>query len=811
MQERRERRLRRRGVGLAAYLVVDLALVVAAATLPARGSFVAVIALSAVGAAAFAVGVRRQRPEPRLAWLFLLAGVALFAGVMLVGVVALAAMGHPVAWIPAMLAILAYPPFIVGLALLGRRTTKVDIGATIDALMLALAAYLALFAAVIRPELGTGWDAVESIAGPLGALLVLAMIFRVIFAGRVTSLSVGLVLLAVGSRAVASLVVVLPAIATTGFREVNVGEVPRFVGGLGPVDSPVLALWALYGVLIGAAGLDPSLAQTHRSTREPLWTPMRRMGFIVTFAVGLIIIWWLVVSRAPRDLYSDIGFTIPIGISVVLLILLVIRLFGVARLAGRRAADLAEQSGKLSGRTEELEQARRGQESLQREMHFRATHDPLTGLSNRTALAARMESMLSESDQAGRHSIALMDLDAFKDVNDLHGHTIGDQLLIEVSQRLRNALPEGSTLARLGGDEFAALLVNTSERRAVAWAEDVRVLMRHPYHIANNEQYISTSIGVYAPEPGTAPVTPSDALRSADIALYAAKAAGRDRVAVFRPDLESAQANRTRLATGLQRALANNELSVVYQPIVDVPSNRVVALEVLLRWTPFGQGAIPPSEFIPIAEETGLIGPIGEWVLLQACRRAQPWHARHGISVAVNVSPRQLNDAGFFDKVVAALNDTGLPGSALILEITETTLMAMDSSMERLRRLRDHGIRIAVDDFGTGYSSLASISRLPLDIVKIDKSFVQQPRQSDAQRTDWDFVRSIIQMVEPLGLQSLVEGVETVDQIGMLRELSCPLAQGFLFAKPMPAEQIDTLLSDSATIDTNSSRNSNCP
>jgi EAL domain-containing protein (putative c-di-GMP-specific phosphodiesterase class I) len=179
--------------------------------------------------------------------------------------------------------------------------------------------------------------------------------------------------------------------------------------------------------------------------------------------------------------------------------------------------------------------------------------------------------------------------------------------------------------------------------------------------------------------------------------------------------------------------------------------------------------------------------------------------------VAVNVSPRQLNDAGFFDKVVAALNDTGLPGSALILEITETTLMAMDSSMERLRRLRDHGIRIAVDDFGTGYSSLASISRLPLDIVKIDKSFVQQPRQSDAQRTDWDFVRSIIQMVEPLGLQSLVEGVETVEQIGMLRELSCPLAQGFLFAKPMPAEQIDTLLSDSATIDTNSSRNSNCP
>jgi diguanylate cyclase (GGDEF)-like protein len=801
MQERLAWLLRRTDVGLATYLLVDLALVVASAALPPRGSFVTAMAVTIVGAGAFGAGVRQQRPEPRLAWLFLVAGAALFAGVMLTGLVAFVVMGHAVAWVPALLAVLAYPPFIVGLGLLGRRTAKLDAAATIDALMLAFAAYLALFAAVIRPNLGSGWDSVESIAEPLGALLVLAMIFRVIFAGKVTSLSVGLVLLALGFRAVAGLVVVLPAIATRGFREVNLGEVPRFVGGLGPVDSPVLDLWVLYGVFIGAAGLHRSLARTHQSTTRPMWTPARRMGFIVTLAVGVIIIWWLVVSQAPRDLYSETGFTIPIGLSAVLLILLVVRLFGVARLAGRRAADLAQQSRTLSGRTEELEEARRGQESLQQELHFRATHDPLTGLSNRAVLAAQMESVLSESGQSGRHSVALMDLDGFKEVNDLHGHDVGDQLLIEVSQRLLEALPEGSSLARLGGDEFAVLLADTSESRAVAWAEGVRASVRNPYHIANNDQFISTCIGVYAPEPRDVPVTPSDVLRSADMALYAAKAAGRDRVVVFRPDLESARATHARLTAGLQGALANNELCVVYQPIVDVPSNRVVALETLLRWTPLGQEAIPPAEFIPIAEETGLIGPIGQWVLQQACGGVRPWYARHGVAVAVNVSPLQLDDSDFPAKVISALHDAGLPAEALILEITETALVGADSSMARLRRLREQGVRIAVDDFGTGYSSLASISRLPLDIVKIDKSFVQEPRQSDLRRTDWAFVRSIIQMVEPLGLQSLAEGVETIEQIKMLRELNCPLAQGFLFAKPMPAEQIETLLSDFAKID----------
>jgi diguanylate cyclase (GGDEF)-like protein len=779
MQKRLTLPVRRVGFGLATYLIVDFALIVAAVLLPDRGSFLAVNALSAVGAVALGVGVWRHRSDLRLGWWFVFAGAASLAAILLAGAVNLMLTDQLFAWVPGLVAVVSYPPLVVGLALFAPRGSAADAAATIDALLLALAAHLALFAAVIRPNLGSGWDAVESIGAPLGALLVFAMIIRVIFTAGIPSPSIGLAMLALGSRAAASLTVVLPAIATVGFRHVYVdGAVPRFVRGLGPVNSPVLLLWVVYGVFIGVAGLHPSLARPHRRSKpEPQLSPMRRMGFVATLAALVIVIWWLVVSRAPRDLYSDVGFTIPIGFSSVLLILLVVRLFLMARVAGRTQA------------------------ALEREMHYRATHDPLTGLSNRTALVAQIESVMNTSARYRQHAIVLMDLDYFKDVNDTHGHAVGDELLIATSRRLLDALPEGSTLARLGGDEFAVLLADAPESRAVTWAENVRDTLRRPYTIASQEHFVSTSIGIYAPEPDGTPVTPSDAMRSADLALYAAKAAGKNRVAAFHPDLASAQANRTRLSTGLQRALANRELSVEYQPIVDLRSHRIVALEVLLRWTPPEQDAIAPSEFIPIAEETGLIGPIGQWVLEQACRDVRPWYVRHGIAVAVNVSPRQLDDPRSFTRAVAVLSDYGLPGGALILEITETSLMATsDSAMDQLRRLRERDIRIAMDDFGTGYSSLAVVSNLPLDIVKIDKSFVQQPGQGDVQRTDWAFVRSIIHMVEPLGLRSLAEGVETVEQIDMLRELHCTLAQGFLIAKPMPAHQVNTLLSDSGTI-----------
>jgi diguanylate cyclase (GGDEF)-like protein len=789
---------------MAVYLLVDLTLITAVIALPPRESWFAVIATTAFGAAALGVGILRRRPEPKIAWWFLFAGAALFAAITLSGAVVDIATGRLAAWEPGLLTATTYPLFIAGLAMLTRHSTRGDsAAATVDALLLAVAAQLALFAGIIRPNLGSGWDAVTSVAAPLGALLVLAMIIRTLFSLGIPSSSVALVLLALATRAIASLSVILPAIASAGMRQVYADrDVPRFASGAGPWYSQTLILWVLYGVLIGAAGLHRSLAlRLRRLDQKPMSSATRRVALVAPASAFVIILWWLIVIRVPRDRYSDAGFSIPVALSSVLLILLVIRLMLVSRVANRSASELAERSGELSGRTAELAGARRDQEALQQEMHRRTTHDPLTGLSNRAALATQLESLMTVTAHPRQHTIALMDLDYFKDINDVHGHVVGDELLIQVSHRLAEALPDGSILARLGGDEFAMLLKDTPEAGAVAWAEGVRDAVSRPYHIAEHELFTGTSIGLYTPEPGGEHVTATEALRHADIALHAAKAAGKNRVAVFQPDLESAQAYRTKISTGLPHALANNELSLVYQPIIELSSRRIVAVESLLRWTPVGEEAIPPSEFIPVAEETGLIEPIGRWVLQRACRDARPWYAEHGIAVAVNVSGRQLDDARFSAEVISTLDQAGLPGQALIVEVTETSLMSTSQeSTDQLTQLRGHGIRTAMDDFGTGYSSLAALSSLPLDIVKIDKSFIPAPDHGDDRRSGWAFVRAIIQMVEPLQLQSLAEGIETIEQADRLRELNCQLGQGFLIARPISAGQVGSVLSGPVTI-----------
>jgi EAL domain-containing protein (putative c-di-GMP-specific phosphodiesterase class I) len=335
----------------------------------------------------------------------------------------------------------------------------------------------------------------------------------------------------------------------------------------------------------------------------------------------------------------------------------------------------------------------------------------------------------------------------------------------------------------------------------MAWAEGVRRSLRRPYRVADQDFFLSTSIGLLTTDPAGPVPTPSEALRDADLALYAAKAAGRNRVVTFRPEQRAAQLDHTRLSTGLGRALAaNNELAVHYQPIVNLTTHRIVSVEALLRWTPHGQPPIPPSEFIPVAEDTGMIRRIGSWVMRQACRDARSWYHEHGIAVAVNVSVRQLDDPGFTDMVFKALRDNRLPGQALIIEITESGLMATSTTsqaMAQLDRLRTRKVRIAIDDFGTGYSSLAYVARLPVDIVKIDSSFLQGPDHAGVDSPDWAFIRAIFELVDTLHLQSVAEGVETLEQAEALRRLGHPLAQGFLFGRAMPSEILDQILSTS--------------
>jgi diguanylate cyclase (GGDEF)-like protein len=664
---------------------------------------------------------------------------------------------------------------------------------TLDALTIALATFLVLFAFVIHPVLVGGWVAVvAAIANPLGVLLILAMTVRVVFTIGIPTVSVGLLVLAQAFHVAGGASVLVAALRRTGV-------VPGLAVGSLLVYSPVL--WTVAFVLLGAAGLHPSLQRTRCCPgREHGPLSKRRMLLAVIVVVVVPIAWWYEIRGATQGRYSVVSFTVPVVLSAVLLVILVARLGLVARLAQRRAAEVAQHSEQLAKAAQELAEAVREQDVLQRQLRYGAMHDPLTGLSNRVVLDERVEWALSGSASSHEHTLALVDLDRFKDVNDSVGHPTGDKVLVEASHRLLEATPKGGTLARLGGDEFAALLEDTPPPVAMAWAERVRQSLNRPYRVGNQEFQLSTSIGLFTTDPADPVPTSLEALRDADLALHAAKAAGKNRVVAFQPELREAQLDYTRISAGLARAVGNDELTVYYQPVVNLAIDRIIGVEALLRWTPHGREPVAPSEFIPVAESTGLIGRIGAWVLRQACRDARRWYQRYETSVAVNVSPRQLDDPDFAVMVLDILRGTDLPGRALILEITESALMAtstVNQAMAQLDQLRAHQIRIAIDDFGTGYSSLAYVARLPVDIVKIDRSFVRGLSDGDVDSPEWAFLRGIFDLVETLNLPTVTEGVETLEQAEALRRLHHPIVQGFLFGRPMRRELLDQVLSDS--------------
>jgi diguanylate cyclase (GGDEF)-like protein len=465
--------------------------------------------------------------------------------------------------------------------------------------------------------------------------------------------------------------------------------------------------------------------------------------------------------------------------------LLVARLGLNARLAHRRAVDMVAQAVALGEALQE-------QELLQEELSYRATHDPLTGLANRSLLRDELDK-IDQPPSGMRHGLLLLDLDGFKDINDTFGHPVGDALLIEVARRIVAVAGQAATVARLGGDEFAILIVAAEATGVTAVAERALALVREPYVIADREICVSTSVGMFLNQ--TWPAA-SDALRNADLALYSAKAAGKNRIGTYTPDLSETQDRQTRLATGLRHAISRDELAVHYQPVVDLQTGEVVALEALLRWQPVDGPAVPPSEFVPIAEQSGLIVEIGTWVLRQAAREARRWYDRYGTSVTVNVSARQLRDLDFAEIVSGVLIETGLPGHALVLEITETVLVfetggETDRVMAMLAAVRAQGVRIAIDDFGTGYSSLAYLRQLPVDILKIDRTFTAEVGNGQPA-----FTKAILDLGDSLNLVSIAEAVETQDDARGLRSLRCRLAQGYYFSRPLPREQVDEVLAD---------------
>jgi diguanylate cyclase (GGDEF)-like protein len=418
---------------------------------------------------------------------------------------------------------------------------------------------------------------------------------------------------------------------------------------------------------------------------------------------------------------------------------------------------------------------------------YQAMHDALTGLPNRALLQERLEQALAEADSRGQPlALLLLDLDRFKDVNDALGHQVGDMLLEEVAIRLRAALRETDTVARLGGDEFAVLLPTKADlRMAREVAERMVEVFRTPFYLQGLALEVGTSVGVALfPDHGT---TGAELLRRADVAMYSAKR-GHLGYEVYDPKNDPNSVRQLTLSSELRRAIENQELVVHYQPKVDLASGWVSGVEALVRWQHPEQGFLLPGEFMPIAERSGLIRPLTLWVLGDAVRRSTAWwESGFEIDVAVNLSTRSLRDQELPTAIEALTNGCGLKPERIILEITESAVMS-DPRRARavLGRLAGLGVRISIDDFGTGYSSLSYLRKLPVNELKIDKSFVMGMLEDE---NDAVMVRSIIDLAHNLGLKVTAEGVETKAALDRLRSLGCDVAQGFVVAGPLPPEE----------------------
>jgi diguanylate cyclase (GGDEF)-like protein/PAS domain S-box-containing protein len=437
-----------------------------------------------------------------------------------------------------------------------------------------------------------------------------------------------------------------------------------------------------------------------------------------------------------------------------------------------------------------------------------AFYDSLTALPNRALLCDRIEQALARARRRGTAiGLIFIDLDNFKRVNDSLGHQSGDALLIAAAKRLTTCIRPADTAARLGGDEFVILLDQLTTQgtaEAILIAQRVLKQFEQPFSLEGKEYVVSASLGIALTEAGDSKSTSNALLRDADVAMYRAKSAGRGRYVMFDTRMQVDVRARLDLEADLRHALERGELRMQFQPIVQLQSEGFREVEALVRWQHPTRGLVMPTDFIPIAEETGLIITIGQWVLEQACRQVAVWQAESPqgppLQVSVNLSPRQFEHAGLIEDVERALRQSGIGPASLKLEVTEGVIMRdTEASILTLRKLKDHGIRISIDDFGTGYSSLSYLRRLPLDVLKIDRSFVQGIGQNPE---DNAIVQAIISMAKSLGLSVTAEGVETNEQAALLREWSCEQAQGFLFARPLDAKNITDLLktSDAAAV-----------
>ncbi len=436
---------------------------------------------------------------------------------------------------------------------------------------------------------------------------------------------------------------------------------------------------------------------------------------------------------------------------------------------------------------------------LEKQLRHQAFHDPLTGLPNRALFMDRLQHALARAKRReDSFAVLFLDLDRFKSINDSLGHEVGDELLVAVAERLQACLRPGDTAARLGGDEFLVLLediANASDATQIA--ERIAWELQLPFAVGGREVFTTPSIGIALSTSGQNRT--EDLLRDADAAMYRAKKKGRGRYRVFNPSMDTHAFARLELENDLRRALEREEFTIHYQPQVLLETGRIFGVEALVSWEHPERGLVPPEEFIPLAEETGLIVQIGMWVLEESCRQAKEWQERYPekldapFGLCVNISARQIRQPGLAEKVAEVLRETELDPHCLTLEISERTAMEdAEYTIGKLRELKDLGVKLVLDDFGTGYCSLVYFEHSLLDALKIDRLFIHRQREDPEECAA--IISAMLDMTRSLGLGAIVEGVETAKQAARLQEMGAEMVQGFYFAKPLPSKAAGALL-----------------
>jgi diguanylate cyclase len=724
----------------------------------------ALVMLCVATVAATLASIRLWRPARRLPFLLFAAGEAVgFVAGSLGSSAAVTRAGGSVA--AAALTMVAYLIGIVGYAVLIRaRSPGRDRASLIDATVISTGVGMLAWVFLASPySVDASLPLIERILSMLYVVLdvlVLALVIRLAIGG--------------GDRSRAYLLM------TAGWLVLVVADLGRAVLVLlGTYDpsSPVEAGWLVAYALWGAAVLDPSVATLTDAVPAPR-TGLTRAR-LVSLAGASLMAPAILAIQALRDQRLDIPVIVT-GCALLFLLVLV-RMSDLVRENEATVRELRGTEGVLRASLSE-------RDTLAAQLEHLAFHDSLTDLANRALFNDRVRHALARARRdGGSLAVLFVDLDDFKVVNDSLGHGAGDRLLREVGARLRGCLREHDTVGRLGGDEFAILAEDTDLETARMLAQRVLTALGAPFPLVGGQVTIRASIGIAFDD--RLALDEAQLLRNADIAMYVAKSRGKGIYEVFQSSMLRSVRDRHDVHAALEGAIERRELVVHYQPIVDLHSGRVAGAEALVRWPRPDRGLVPPAEFIPLAEETGLVVELDRFVLRQACRQMAGWIADAGpLLLHVNLSAHHLLRSDLAASVAAALGDSGLPPECLALEITESVLMHdLEVAIVRLHELKALGVHLAIDDFGTGYSSLAYLRRFPIDALKIDKAFVDGvaggPEESAV-------ARAIVALAGTLHLDTVAEGVEHPEQATALAELGCHLAQGFHFSRPVPAADL---------------------